>query len=200
MGYSSRVCPPVCRTGSHLYWAERRSVIRRPSASELPQRTRRDARAEQYAGAAISRVPPTTSGPTVLELHILSSQTGPLSPRMIGLIADLAQEWRRLDERIAAVSAEIEALAERDNSCQRLMTVPGVGPIISSAVAIGRLQPPMLARLDAWIGEAEQPPSRPQAIRRILSDFLARVVLHEMGSGARRPERSWTGLLPDPTS
>jgi len=119
---------------------------------------------------------------------------------MIGLIADLAQEWRRLDERIAAVSAEIEALAERDNSCQRLMTVPGVGPIISSAVAIGRLQPPMLARLDAWIGEAEQPPSRPQAIRRILSDFLARVVLHEMGSGARRPERSWTGLLPDPTS
>jgi hypothetical protein len=28
---------------------------------------------------------------------------------MIGLIADLAQDWRRLDERIAPVSAEIEA-------------------------------------------------------------------------------------------
>ena len=70
---------------------------------------------------------------------ILSSQTGPLSPRMIGLLTDLAQDWRRLDERIASVSAEIEALAEQDNSCQRLMTVPGVGPIISSAVvaAIG---------------------------------------------------------------
>src|SRR6266487_1767787 len=46
--------------------------------------------------------------------EILSSQTGPLSPRMIGLIADLTQDWRRLDERIAAVSAEIEALAEQD--------------------------------------------------------------------------------------
>src|SRR5260370_6441930 len=70
---------------------------------------------------------------------ILSSQTGPLSPRMIGLLTDLAQDWRRLDERIASVSAEIEALAEQDNSCQRLMTVPGVGPIISSAAvaAIG---------------------------------------------------------------
>jgi hypothetical protein len=44
-----------------------------------------------------------------------------------------------LDERIAAVSAEIEALAKQDESCQRLMSVPGVGPIISSAVvaAIG---------------------------------------------------------------
>jgi hypothetical protein len=44
--------------------------------------------------------------------EILSSDTGALSPRMVGLIADLAQDWRRLDERIAAVSAEIEALAE----------------------------------------------------------------------------------------
>jgi transposase len=33
----------------------------------------------------------------------------------------------------------IEALAQADESCQRLMTVPGIGPIISSAVvaAIG---------------------------------------------------------------
>ena len=71
--------------------------------------------------------------------EILSSQTDSLSPRMIGLVTDLVQDWRRLDERIAAVSAEIEALAEQDESCQRLMTVPGVGPIISSAVvaAIG---------------------------------------------------------------
>src|SRR5215472_11723790 len=70
---------------------------------------------------------------------ILSSNAQVLSPRMVRLIADLAQDWRRLDERIETVSAEIETLARQDNSCQRLMTVPGVGPIISSAVvaAIG---------------------------------------------------------------
>ena len=70
---------------------------------------------------------------------ILSSNADVLSPRIVGLIADLAQDWRRLDERIATVSAEIEALARQDDGCQRLMTVPGVGPIISSAVvaAIG---------------------------------------------------------------
>src|SRR6266545_5786521 len=48
---------------------------------------------------------------------ILSSQTGPLSPRMVSVIVDLVQDWRRLDERIAAVSAEIEALAQQDDSC-----------------------------------------------------------------------------------
>jgi transposase len=49
------------------------------------------------------------------------------------------RERRRLDERIETVSTEIEALALQDDSCQRLMTVPGVGPIISSAkvAAIG---------------------------------------------------------------
>src|SRR5262244_2137261 len=45
--------------------------------------------------------------------EILSSNSGALSPRMVGLIADLAADWRRLDERIAAVSADIEALAEQ---------------------------------------------------------------------------------------
>jgi transposase len=34
-----------------------------------------------------------------------------------------------LDERIAAVSAEIQALAQQDDSSQRLMGVPGIGPI-----------------------------------------------------------------------
>jgi hypothetical protein len=64
---------------------------------------------------------------------LLSSNTDVLSP-MVGLIADLMQDWRRLDERIEVVSTQIEALAQHDTSCQRLMTVPGVGPINSSAV------------------------------------------------------------------
>src|SRR5215813_11573866 len=71
--------------------------------------------------------------------EILSANSGALSPRMVALVADLAADWRRLDERIATVSADIASLAEQDENCQRLMTVPGIGPIISSAVvaAIG---------------------------------------------------------------
>jgi transposase len=58
---------------------------------------------------------------------------------MLRVIEDLAGDWRRLDERIEGLSGEIEALARQDQACVRLMTVPGIGPIISSAMvaAIG---------------------------------------------------------------
>jgi transposase len=62
-----------------------------------------------------------------------------LSPRMVHILEDLAQDWHRLDERIDSVTSEIEALAKSTETCRHLMTIPGIGPIISSAVvaAIG---------------------------------------------------------------
>jgi transposase len=58
---------------------------------------------------------------------------------MVRIVEDLAGDWRRLDERVERLSDEIEAIARQDASCERLMSVPGVGPIISSAMvaAIG---------------------------------------------------------------
>jgi transposase len=53
---------------------------------------------------------------------------------MVRLIEDLATDWRRLDERIEGLSAEIKIQAGEDSGCERLMTVPGIGPIISSAM------------------------------------------------------------------
>ena len=53
---------------------------------------------------------------------------------MLRVIEDLAGDWRRLDERIEILSSEIEALARQDKNCERLMTVPGIGPIVSSAM------------------------------------------------------------------
>src|SRR6202140_2595554 len=70
---------------------------------------------------------------------ILATRTDVLSPRMLRIIEDLARDWRRLDERVEGLSSEIETLARQDKACERLMTVPGIGPIISSAMvtAIG---------------------------------------------------------------
>ena len=136
---------------------------------------------------------------------ILSSNQDALSPRMVGLIADLAQDWRRLDERIAAVSAEIEALARQDDSCQRLMTLPGVGPIISSAVvaAIGNGSGFKQGRdFGAWLGLVPKQEStgdrtilgkiskRGNKYLRTLFVQAAHVVL------ARRPGAAMRGLWP----
>jgi transposase len=71
--------------------------------------------------------------------QLLAARTDVLSPRMIRIIGDLMADWNYLDERIERVTDEIEALARADEGCQQLITVPGVGPIVSSAMvaAIG---------------------------------------------------------------
>ncbi len=55
------------------------------------------------------------------------------------LIVDLHGDWMRLDARIEALNQEIEEISCQEKSCQRLMTVPGIGPLISTATvaAIG---------------------------------------------------------------
>ena len=70
---------------------------------------------------------------------VLAMPADVLSTRMVRLVEGLASDWRRLDDRIEGLSGEIEALARRDVGCERLMSVPGIGPIISSAMvaAIG---------------------------------------------------------------
>jgi transposase len=87
--------------------------------------------------------------------QILATRTDVLSPRMVHVIEALAGDWRRLDERIEGLSADIETLVQHDPACQRLMTVPGIGPIISSAMvaAIGRGEVFSKGRdFGAWLG------------------------------------------------
>jgi transposase len=71
---------------------------------------------------------------------ILAKRIDVLSSRIIRIIEDLGGDWRRLDERIENVTEEIEELAHGTEGCRQLMTVPGIGPIIASAMvaAIGR--------------------------------------------------------------
>jgi transposase len=86
---------------------------------------------------------------------ILASRSDVLSPRMLRLIEELAMDWRRLDERIDGLSAEIETVASADPGCERLMSVPGIGPIIASATvaAIGTGEVFSKGRdFAAWLG------------------------------------------------
>jgi transposase len=67
------------------------------------------------------------------EMPIVFTKTDKLSQRMIHMIEDQCMDWRHLDRRIETVSMEIETLSEQDDEAKRLMTVPGIGPIISTA-------------------------------------------------------------------
>jgi transposase len=86
---------------------------------------------------------------------ILAKRTDVLSPRMVRIVVDLSSEWRRLDERIETATDEIETVAKSDDNCRRVMTVPGIGPIISSAMvaAIGSGAAFAKGRdFSAWLG------------------------------------------------
>jgi transposase len=162
----------------------------------------------QIRGFLIERGITVRQGPGPLRkalVDILSSSSGALSQRIVRLMIDLSEDWRRLDARIAAVSADIEGLAEQDAPCQRLMTVPGIGPIISSAVvaAIGQGTGFRQGRdFAAWLGLIPRQEStgdrtilgkiskRGNKYLRTLFVQAAHVVL------ARRPSAARQGLWP----
>ncbi len=78
-----------------------------------------------------------------------------LSPRMLMPLSDMASELGVINDRVAAIDAEIEALARADADLQRLMGIAGVGPTIATALvaAIGTGSAFGKGRdLAAWLG------------------------------------------------
>ena len=137
---------------------------------------------------------------------ILATRCDVLSPRMVHMISDLAGDWHRLDERIEGVSTEIEALADQDPACERLMTVPGIGPIISSATvaAIGNGAAFSKGRdFGAWLGLVPRQMStgdrtilgriskQGNRYLRVLFIQAARVVLMKPQTWERHGLKSW---------
>jgi transposase len=70
---------------------------------------------------------------------ILEDAELPLSPLLRSLLDQLWQEWKVLASQIEATSGQIERIAEEDAACQRLQQIPGVGPLVATAMvaAIG---------------------------------------------------------------
>ena len=137
---------------------------------------------------------------------ILATRTDALSPRLLHIIEDLIADWRRLDERIDNVSLQIEAVASQDAGCERLMSVPGIGPMISSATvaAIGTGDVFSKGRdFGAWLGLVPKQIStgdrtilgkiskRGNKYLRTLFVQAARVVLLRPGSWERYGLKPW---------
>jgi transposase len=111
----------------------------------------------QIRAFALDRDVPVRQGSAALraELRLILAAGGKLSPRMMELIRGLAEDWRYLDGRINALSSEIKTIAKRSAECRRLMTVPGVGPIISTAMVAAIGAGDIFAKgrdFGAWLG------------------------------------------------
>jgi transposase len=87
--------------------------------------------------------------------RVLANEENDLTAMMRRLLADLFDDLKKLELRIADVSREIEAIAARDDRSRRLMTVPGIGPLTATAIvaAAGDGRQFRRARdMAAWLG------------------------------------------------
>lgn len=64
----------------------------------------------------------------------LVRQESELNPVCRTLFATLADEYEAIDTRIKAIDAELAAFAKSNSACKALLSVPGVGVIVATAV------------------------------------------------------------------
>jgi transposase len=71
---------------------------------------------------------------------ILENRRDEISPRMRSTLLGLYGDWLWVDERIKALSSEIEEISRSEENSANVMTIPGIGPLISTAIvaAIGK--------------------------------------------------------------
>ncbi len=90
---------------------------------------------------------------------ILDQRRDEISPRMPGVLTGLRDDWHWLDQRIDQLSDEIKKVSRSEASCARIMSIPGVGPMISTAMvaAIGKGEAFDRGRdFAAWVGLVPQ--------------------------------------------
>ena len=78
-----------------------------------------------------------------------------LSPRLAGVLHRLRQRWLALDVEIADATRDLTAWADHSALCQRVVTVPGIGPLIATATVAAIGNGRMFARgrdMAAWLG------------------------------------------------
>ena len=78
-----------------------------------------------------------------------------LSPRLLDVLHRLRQRWLAIDVEIDAVTRELTVWANHSDLCQRLVTVPGIGPLIATATVAAVGNGHMFTRgrdMAAWLG------------------------------------------------
>lgn len=87
--------------------------------------------------------------------QILENADNELSDLFRELLLELYEEMKHFDERIQTLESKLEALSKQDENCQRLLSIPGIGLLTSTALiaAIGDISAFKSGReLAAWIG------------------------------------------------
>jgi transposase len=134
-----------------------------------------------------------------------------LTPMMYEELRLLRDELSALDERVKSYDAKLERLSSEDERCQRLMSIPGVGPVSAASIvaAVGDARDFKNARqLAAWAGLTPKQHStggrvRTLGISKAGNRDLRTLLIHGgrtvlMNAGRKKDQRSrWAVALKD---
>jgi transposase len=67
-------------------------------------------------------------------VDILGEENRSLTEQMKEVVSDLYDEFKELSKRITRYDKKIEEISNQNGSCQLLCTIPGIGPIVSTAL------------------------------------------------------------------
>lgn len=87
--------------------------------------------------------------------RVIADESNDLTPMMRAILKELWDEFVLIDTRLAAVTRQVESIAERLDAARRLMSIPGIGPLGATALlaAVGDGRQFRKARdLAAWLG------------------------------------------------
>jgi transposase len=129
--------------------------------------------------------------------EILENAEEDLTPRMRNLLAMLWNEWKDLELQIEEMNDEVERIASSDAGCMRLRQIPGIGPLVATAIvaAIGNGAAFHKGReFAAWLGIVPRQYStggkaRLYGISKRGNNYLRKILIHGARAVVLRSKR-----------
>jgi transposase len=130
----------------------------------------------------------------------LASEQDKLTPLSQEMFGKLLEEFATLEKQIAYYQAKLDTLATTHPACQRLMTIPGIGPLSATALVAAVSDASAFKngrQFAAWLGlvprqHATGGKERLLGISKRGDSYLRKLLIH----GARATMR-WVGLKTD---
>jgi transposase len=129
--------------------------------------------------------------------EILENAEEDLTPRMRNLLALLWNEWKDLESQLEEMNDEVERIASSDAACMRLRQIPGIGPLVATAIvaAIGNGAAFHKGReFAAWLGIVPRQYStggkaRLYGISKRGNNYLRKILIHGARAVVLRSKR-----------
>jgi len=129
--------------------------------------------------------------------EILENAEEDITPRMRNLLALLWNEWKDLESQLEEMNDEVERIASSDAACMRLRQLPGIGPLVATAIvaAIGNGAAFHKGReFAAWLGIVPRQYStggkaRLYGISKRGNNYLRKILIHGARAVVLRSKR-----------